>query len=111
MNANDTLREFNATDHYYKYLTMNITVGVLTLAQNFECFWFLDIIASYQPQLKQEEFQCWKLTKNEDDSAIVTCDDGNGRILKKQKVDWTDFRATTATVWVEFGVALLPSER
>jgi hypothetical protein len=110
MNANDTLREHSCSDHFYQYITINISEGVIALAQKFECFWFIDIIASYQPQLKQEEFQVWKLIKNEDDSAIVTCDDGNGRILKKQRIEYTDFKADTATVWVEFGTGILPSE-
>lgn len=111
INANDQLREHNCSDNFYKYnFGLIITDGILTLAQKFECFWFIDIIASYQIQLKNEEFQVWKLTKHGGDKATVTCDDGNGNILKTQKIPFTDFKADKATVWVEFGTALLPSE-
>lgn len=111
INANDQLREHTSTDNYYIYLCgLLITDGVKALADQFECYWFLDIIASYQPLLKAEEFQVWTLTKKENDSAIVSCTDGNDRMLRSQKIPWTDFKAETATVWIENNVALLPSE-
>ena len=110
MNANDELREHNCSDNFYKYnYGMVITDGVKALADKFECYWFLDIIASYQSQLKNEEFQVWKLQRT-GSSAVVTCTDGNDNQLKSQRVPWTDFNPTVATVWVEFGTALLPSE-
>lgn len=110
MNANDQLREYQCTENYYRYGTILITDGVLAFAKLFEAFWVLDIISSYQRDMKGEEFQVWKLTKNEDNSALVTCSDGNDRQVKRQRIEWTDFSATEATVWVEFGTALLPSE-
>ena len=111
INANDQLKEYTSTDYYHTYLCgLTITDGAKALADKFECYWFLDIIASYQPQLKDEVFQVWVLLKNENESAVVSCTDGNGRILKTQKIPWTDFNATAATVWIENGVALLPSE-
>lgn len=111
MNANDTLRHYTCADAYYKYsFGLIITDGVKELAERFECFWFLDIIASYQSQLRNEEFQVWTLKKNIDGSAVVKCTDGNERQLKSQKMPFTDFKADEATVWVEFGTALLPSQ-
>jgi len=111
IDANESLREHNCTDNYYKYnFGLTITDGTRALADKFQCYWFLDIIASYQLQLRNEEFQVWSLGKNEDSSAIVLCTDGNDKILKSQNIPWTDFDADVATVWVESGVALLPSE-
>ena len=112
INANDSLSEFSGgSENLYKYnFGLVITEGVLSLAKTFECFWFLDIIASYQPQLKKEEFKVWTLTKHSDSSAIVKCTDGNDRVLKTQIIPWTDFSADTCTIWVEFGTALLPVE-
>lgn len=113
MNANDQLREYNCSDNYYRFGPLLLTDGIKALCERFECWWVIDIIASYQPQLKDEEFQVWKLVKNEDDSALITCENGNGIILKKQKVAWTDFTASECTVWIEAGeawVCLLPSE-
>ena len=111
MNANDQLREHNSTDNYYSYgFGLIITDGAKALADKFHCYWFLDIIASYQPELKGEEFQVWTLTKHPGDCAIVKCTDGNDRVVKSQEIPWTDFKPDIATIWVEFGTALLPSE-
>ncbi len=111
MNANDRLRDYNCTDNYYKhYFNTVYTEGIKALCSEFECYWFLDIIVSYQPELVKEEFQVWKLLKNSDDSAIVTCTDGNDKTLKQQQIPYTDFKADEAIVWVEFNVILLPSE-
>ncbi len=112
INANDSLNEFSGgSENLHKYnFGLVITEGVLSLAKKFECFWFLDIIASYQPQLQKEEFQVWTLTKHSDSSATVVCTDGNDGVLKTQTVPWTDFNADTCMVWVEFGTALLSIE-
>lgn len=114
MNANDQLREYNCSDNFYRYnFGLIITEGVKALAEKFECFWFIDIVASYQRDLKNEEFQVWKLVKNPDASAIVTAENGNGVILKTQRIQWTDFSASECTCWVEAGealICLLPSE-
>jgi hypothetical protein len=110
MNANDQLRAHTCSDNFYKYnFGLVITDGAKALAEKFFCFWFLDIIASYQGQLENEEFQVWTL-KRTGSKAIVTCTDGNDNVIKTQRISWTDFEPDEATVWVEFGTALLPSE-
>ena len=111
MNANDSLREHTSTDNYYKYgQLLLITDGVKALCEQFQCYWFLDVIGSYQPQPESEDFQVWSLGKNDDSSAVVLCTDGNDRVLVSQQIEYTDFNPTEATVWVEGNVALLPSE-
>jgi hypothetical protein len=111
MNANDALRHYCCMDNYYKFTYgMLLTDGSKALADEFQCYWFLDIISSYQPQLQKEDFQVWHLKKYDDDSALVTCEDGNGKKLVSQVVDYTDSKATTATVWVEDKVILIPTE-
>jgi hypothetical protein len=109
--ANDQLKEFSGgSENVYKYnFGLIVTEGALALAKKFECFWFLDIIASYQPQLKNEEFQVWTL-KRTGNSAVVSCTDGNDNELKSQKIPFTDFEPDEATLWVEYGTALLPVE-
>ncbi|MBL7745311.1 MAG: hypothetical protein JNN00_17685 [Chitinophagaceae bacterium] len=110
-NANSQLSQYNATDHYHKYICgMVLTDGAKALAEMFECFWFLDIICSYHPTLLEHEFQTWRLVVNEDQSAFVEGTDGNENTLIQQKVEYTDFKAREATVWVEGLVILLPSE-
>jgi len=65
---------------------------------------------NYQPQLQSEEFQVWKLATNAENAAIITCTDGNDKVLKQQRIPFTDFEPDEATVWVEDRVILLPSE-
>jgi len=111
MNANDQLKEYTGTEKYYKYLFgILITDGVKALCERFECWWFLDIVCSYQPDLKLEEFQVWSLGVNEDNSAVIICTDGNDKLLKTQEIPYTDFKATEATFWYVEGIVLLPSE-
>ena len=111
MKANDELRQYTCTDNYYRHpFGLLFTDGIKALCDKFECYWFLDVACSYQSELKNEEFQVWTLSVNEDSSAIITATDGNGRGLKTQNIMFTDFRAKCAELWVEGNVVLLPSE-
>lgn len=111
MHANDSLHHFNGTDNYCRYLFgMLATDGAMAFADKFRAYWLLDIVASYYPQLKEEEFQEWQLKVMEDRSAVVRCTNGNKKRLIVQEVPFTDFSANTATLWVEGNVILLPSE-
>jgi hypothetical protein len=109
-NANTELRQYTGTREYYRYhCNTLLTEGVKALADQFKCYWLLDIIASFQTLLL-EDFQVWKLTKQTDNSAIVVATDLNGKSLIKHQIPYTDFEAAQATVWVEGDVLLLPSE-
>jgi len=111
MNANDHLKEYTGTENYYKYMFgMLHSDGVKALCEMFECWWFLDVVCSYQPSLANKEFQVWKLTVDEQQIAKVICTNGNDKILKSQTIPYTDFKAKEATVWCVEGVILLPSE-
>ena len=114
MNANDQLMEHTSSDNYYKTMFPGLvhTDGVYLLCEKFKCWWFLDIVLSYQGNKKvlAEEFQVWKL-KRKGDTAVVACEDGNDNVVVSQKIPFTDFEADEATVWVENKVIMLPSER
>ena len=115
MDANEQLKQYTGTGKYYLHICgLIITDGVKELADRWGAYWFLDVIASYQPQLKEEEFQVWTLGRNEDCTAIVLCTDGNDAIIVSQDIPYTDFKPTVVTVWVtnngENSFAMLPSE-
>lgn len=113
MNANDTLKQHNCTDNYYGYTSgMVITDGAKALADDYEAYWLLDVISSYQDTqpFRSQDFQVWELKKLPGDTPVVTCKDGNGKLLVRQDIEYTNFKATTATLWVEGKVILLPSE-
>ncbi len=115
-NINDMLAGYTGTENWYfnafwKLIGLrNYTEGVKALLKMCSAYWFLDIIASYQMELRKYNFQSWTLVRNDDDSAVVTCEDGNGNVLKTQEISYTDFEPKQATIWVEYGTALLPSE-
>lgn len=111
INANDQLSEYCCTDGYHKWMGgLLITDGVQALGEMYQCYWLIDLIASYQSALRKEEFQVWKWEKTAADKGVMTCENGNGKVLKSQKINYTDIEADAAIVWVEEGVALLPSE-
>lgn len=109
-NANTELSHYTGTQGYYRYHCRTLlTEGVKALADRFNCYWFLDIVASFQTLLL-EDFQVWTLEKHLDNSATVKASNGNKKELIKQEVPYTNFEAIRATVWVEGNVILLPSE-
>jgi hypothetical protein len=127
--ANDYLHGYTGTYHYYKTLLKGFyyTDGVQALCEKFECYWFMDVVMSYQPEIKKGKygnpeniyFQEWVLEKTSDDTAIVKCftdaHKGGGCIIQ-QEIPYTDFPGkehhsiTEAIIWVANDVAYLPSE-
>jgi hypothetical protein len=105
-----------------------MTDGVTYLCAN-GAAWFVDLIASYQNadlRKASDGYQFWRLTPNKANGqhgATAVCDDGNGKILRKQEIEFTDFPFDRFNdkfeVWIQEGyvpsvgevlVALLPSE-
>lgn len=119
----NTLPQFTGTTKYYRFwLGINyFTDGVKYLADAAACYWLLDAIGSYQPQLashqdrRLHEIQFWKLKVNADNSAVLTCvaDKGEPPAVT-QEIEWTNFPLPEVDIWVQRnsdGVfALLPSE-
>lgn len=110
------LRQFTGTEKYTR-LTKSVvlTDGVVYLAENAMCFWLLDLYASHLVSINhnEEEFTCLNLRKV-GSSATVVIDDGNGRVLAEQFVEYTDFPLSEMKLygcWAgEFWVLMLPSE-
>jgi hypothetical protein len=104
---------YHGTDGYYKYLMgTKLTSGVKALAEEYGCFWFLDVITSVQhmEKVKAEGFQVWKLTRVKDDEFKVVMEDGNDNVIYKQKIGFSNFKDDTLTLWLVDSVILLPSE-
>ncbi|SHF53554.1 DUF6876 family protein [Flavisolibacter ginsengisoli] len=101
MNASETLEITTAKNWHKHPFGMLYIDDIESLCENLECYWLRDLVMVYQQQLKGEEFQVWLLKKYDDCSAIVTCEDGNGNILRHQEISFTDFEATEATTWLE----------
>jgi hypothetical protein len=113
---NIELAGFTGTEEYHTFSGLYpgyyITDGVKYAADNYGLYWFLDIICSYQLQdnVKNEPFQLWTLKRTVNDAFIVTADDGNGNILQKQKIPYSDFVMDQFNVYLVDKIILLPSE-
>lgn len=94
-----------------------MTVGVKAEADENGSHWFADVVGSYQiyPDLRQEEFQVWRLVVHPGRIATVIADDGNGRELVRQDIEYTD-HPEPGTEWRLVGaggqmpVLMLPCE-
>ena len=112
--THENLRQFIGTNQYHTVtLGLKATDGVAHVAKEGKAFWLMDLISSYQPQLKEQHFQLWTLKKTDNlkkDSAVVTCEDGDGKLLKKQEIGYSDFPLDEIRIYCIDGVLLLPSE-
>jgi hypothetical protein len=111
----DDLSNFYGTSQWYIHWTRKLkyTDGIHFLCEN-GAAWLIDAIASYQGEKKLQtrglkEFQVWEL-KVKDKKGILTCkaDSGIPPVIT-QEIEYTDF-PFDISIWVEGGVALLPSE-
>lgn len=109
------LRQFTGTEQWFRHSLMrNITYteGVRYLAEQGHAYWLIDKVATLQlePKVKAEEFQVWKLKVDNNNTATLACEDGNGNTVYSEEISFTDFPLDQIELWVEGNVILLPSE-
>ena len=112
-NANDNYQQFiGGGDQYKLNFGHTCTEGVYALATDMQCFWLLDVILSYQfnPDVRAESFQTWKLERIEGDAFKVTATDGNENVIAEQVIPFSDFEADEVTLWNVNRVIMLPNE-
>jgi hypothetical protein len=113
-NANESLRHYTGTESYYRDLLTGhlYTDGVRELATANGAYWLLDIVFSHQlnKKVKSEPFQVWELKRVSGIMFNVVATDGNNNQIAQQEIPFSDFKFDLATIWMEHGVALLPSE-
>ncbi len=59
--------------------------------------------------IKTEEFQVWRLVV-ENSAGVLTCDDGDGRVVYAKRIDYTDFPLPEIKLYFVDNVIMLPSE-
>lgn len=106
------LSQFTGTENWYRHLSGYLfTDGVLYVAKEGGAFWLVDkILFTAKTKNNLQEFGAWRLEVNEDESAVLVCEDGNYNELYREKIDWTDFPLKRIDLWFENGVLILPSE-
>lgn len=111
------LRQFTGSEHWYRHgLNRNVlyTDGAKHVADQGGAYWLLDAIALAQLTLQAvaaEEFQSCKLSVRPDQTATLTCKDGNYRKVYTQQLEYTDFPVPEIVLWFENNTIYLPSER
>jgi hypothetical protein len=114
------LAQATGTEHYWRAFPNNdsflFTDGVNVMAEMCEAFWLVTAVFSWQcvEKVGKESFQVWTLRfdeKRKEDNALLVCEDGNGRELARQEIEFTDFPLQEGiTLYLDGGVLLLPSE-
>ena len=112
MLTEDGLRQFTGTEHWYKHLSGYLyTDGVQYVAKEGSAYWLVNkILFTTRAKPILQEFGVWKLKVNEDESAVLACEDGNHHELYREKIEWTDFPLKKIDLWFEEGVLILPGE-
>ena len=109
------LEQFTGSENWYRHALVRgilFTDGAKFLADRAGAYWLIDEIAFSQRRKKvaAEAFQCWRLHVKQDSTARLTCDDGNGNIVYRKKIDWTDFPLDEVLIYFTDKTILLPSE-
>ena len=112
----DALSQFTGTENWYRHglvRTVTYTDGAQYVAGHGGAYWLLDIIAiaqRHEKAVNAEPFQVWKLTVREKSMGTLTCEDGNGKEVYRQELEYTDFPLPEITFYFTDNVILLPGE-
>ena len=112
----EDLGQFTGTEQWYRHsINQSIlyTEGAQHVAQHGEAYWLLDEIALLQPydqKVAAEEFQVWTPNVRPDRTATLTCDDGNGNVVVRKEIPYTDFPLETIKLYFANNVTHLPGE-
>jgi hypothetical protein len=110
------LRQFTGSETWYRHAInckVLYTEGAQYLAEHGGAYWLLDAIAIAQAHVEEvagEEFQVWTLRVANDGTAILKCENGNGKAVYLQAIDFTDFPLPEVTLYYCNNVIHLPSE-
>jgi hypothetical protein len=110
------LRQFIGSEHWYRHALVRdilFTDGAKYLADAAGAYWLLDEIAlaqKFHAPVAAEAFQLWQLTVKPDQTATLTCQDGNGKAVFTQAIAFTDFPLAEITLYYTDRTILLPSE-
>lgn len=113
-----SLSQFTGTAQWYRHALnrhIHYTDGARYVAEAGGAYWLLDEIVlaqRFSSTVAREAFQLWTLTVSADRrSASLSCDDGNGTIVYRKAIPFTDFPLQTISLYFENNVICLPAER
>jgi hypothetical protein len=109
------LTQFTGTEKYYRISRRHLlTDGTKYLAEEAECFWMMDAIASHVSEIGTNDWFVQIKVQVHGIKATMIYDDGNGKELARQEIPYTDFPMQAITLYAcwdsEHWVIILPSE-
>jgi hypothetical protein len=109
------LSAFTGTEHYYRISRKHLlTDGTKYLAEQAECFWMMDAIASHLMEIGTADWFVVVKTSVKSAKALMVYEDGNGHEHARQEISYTDFPLAEITLYAcwdgEHWVIMLPSE-
>jgi hypothetical protein len=110
------MAQFTGSETFYRYgLAGDVlfTEGVNYVVDTAGAYWLLDIICIanvYETKVRAEEFQLWVFTVRENSTGVVTCGNGNGRIIYGQALNFTEFPEPGIKMYFRNVTILFPSK-
>ena len=109
------LTQFIGTTGYYRISRRHLlTDGTKYLAEEAECFWMMDAIASHLSEIGTNDWFVQVRVAVKASRATMIYDDGNAKEHARQEIPYTDFPLDTITLYAgwdgEHWVIMLPSE-
>ena len=110
-----TLAQFTGTSAYYRISRRHLlTDGTKYLAEEAECFWMMDAVASHLCEIGTEDWFVLIRVQVSEGRAVMIYEDGNGLEHARQAIPYTDFALSEITLYAcwdqEHWVIMLPSE-
>ena len=109
------LGHFVGTERYYRISRRHLlTDGTKYLAEQAECFWMMDAVASHLMEIGTAEWFVLVRVQVTEGRAIMIYEDGNDREHARQEIPYTDFALNSITLYAcwdgEHWVIMLPGE-
>jgi hypothetical protein len=109
------LSHFTGTERYYRISRRHLlTDGTKYLAEEAECFWMMDAIASHLSEIGNDDWFVQERMTVNDNRATMIYEDGNGKEHARQEITFTDFPMPSISLYAcwdgEHWVIMLPGE-
>ena len=109
------LNQFTGTEKYYRISRKHLlTDGTKYLAEQAECFWMMDTIASHLCEIGTEDWFVLVRVQVTEGRAVMIYEDGNDREHARQEIPYTDLPIENISLYAcwdgEHWVIMLPSE-
>ena len=109
------LNQFTGTAKYYRISRRHLlTEGTKYLAEEAECFWMMDAIASHLVEIGTADWFVVVKTSIKLTKAVMVYEDGTGNELARQEIPYTDLPLAQISLYAcwdgEHWVIMLPSE-